>query len=341
MDNVSLLIKALKFFGKRVKSSIMDSLLNNPISLNDNCLEISNLKIYNREVISYFKNLPPEEQVHQAQKALEIGVIVLARVNATQATEFFNTRIAELLSNVKTYFGEFDITMKDLLSKNLDPAKADSFLARTQTVINSQVERVNTSLLDVIRDVRNILTNEAVKIQNSRESLDKKMDPTNTTGYLAAVIQKMNDFERQVSAQFSETDRASFVGKLRQAVSEHFGEDGKVLNLIDQKLIIDAEGKTPLGQIYTGLKGEIASLRDSVMKVVGQQELLDTTTKKGYPFEEQVFAELQKIAHPFGDVVEDTSLKVENISGSKKGDDVYKITDLKQGIVVDAKNYNK
>ncbi len=77
------------------------------------------------------------------------------------------------------------------------------------------------------------------------------------------------------------------------------------------------------------------------MKMAGQQELLDSTTKKGFPFEDKVFEKLQTIAHPFGDVVEDTSLKAEAISGSKKGDYVYHIAGTDATIVLDAKNYGR
>jgi len=77
------------------------------------------------------------------------------------------------------------------------------------------------------------------------------------------------------------------------------------------------------------------------MKMAGQQELIEQTTIKGFVFEDVVFERLQKIAHPYSDVIEDTTLKVEAVSGSKKGDYVYHISALKQAIVIDAKNYNK
>lgn len=319
----------------------MTSLLTPQITIGDDHLEIRDLKITNSDVVSYFKNSKPSDYLEELQKALEIGILVLSRVNTVQTVDFFNVKISELLNNVQTHFAHLDGLVRELLIQSLDPSKNDSFLARTQNVITTQVERVNVSLLDVVRDARNLLIAEAEKIQNGRESLDKKMDPSNSSGYLASLIQRMNDFERKLNTQFSDTDSASFVGKLKQIVAEHFGAEGKVLQLIDKKLMLDPEGKTPLSQIYFGLKGEIASLRDLTMKLAGQQELLNATTQKGYPFEDKVFDSLQKIAHPFGDVVEDTSLKVEAISGSKKGDYVYKILDTKQSVVLDAKNYNK
>lgn len=299
-----------------------------------------NFEIENAEIVNFFKNLDSGERIHQARKALEIGVITLSRVNASQNTDFLNGKMNELMLNVQTQFLKFDQLIKDLLTQNLDPSKNDSFLGKTQTTINYQVEKINLSLSEVIRDARNILVNEAAKLQSGRENLDKKMDPSNNSGYLSVLIQKMDEFERSLKFQFSETDTSSFIGKLKQSLSTHFGNDGSILQLIDKKLVLDVEGKTPLSQVYFGLKNEIASLRDVIMKLSGQQDLIDSTSQKGFVFETEVFEELQRIAQPFADVVENTSLKVEAISGSKKGDFIYNLID-KKSIVIDAKNYNK
>lgn len=311
------------------------------IEIEDSVVRFNYLELNNIEVATFFKNLSSVERIQQAQKAIEIGVIALSRVNTSQTVDYFNTKIAELLTNVQSQFLKFDYLMKDLLVQNLDPSKSDSFLGKTQLVIGSQLEKVNLSLSEVIKDARNLIINEASKIQIGRENLDKKMDPSNNLGYLSAVIQKMDEFEKSLKSQFSESDTASFIGKLKQIIATHFGDNGSVLQLIDKKLVIDVEGKTPLSQVYFGLKSEIASLRDAMMKLSGQQELIESTSQKGFTFEKEVFEELQRIAQPFSDVTEDTSLRVEAITGSKKGDFVYSIIDTKKSIVIDAKNYNR
>jgi hypothetical protein len=246
--------------------------------------------------------------------------------------------------NVQEHFHAFDSRMHDILNKNLNPSDSGSFLGQAHVLINAEAERVNASLTQALHNTKEVISQEATKIQDGRERLDRKMDPANTYGYLAALIKKMEEFDVHLSHQFSETDRASFVGKLQTMVDQHFGADGQVLDLIQQQLMVDPNSSnttTPLNQIYHGLKQEIASLRDSVMKMVGQQEMLEQTSKKGFPFEDLVYEELQRIARPFGEIVEDTSLKVEAISGSKKGDYVYHITNSDHTIVLDAKNYSK
>jgi len=311
------------------------------IQIIDNCLEISNLQLHNQEIINYLKNFEAEDQVAELIKIMEVGATVMSRVAASQEVDYVNAKVSETLNYVQEHFYKFDQQMRESLEAHLNPAKADSFLAQATGAINAQSEKVQAALSEVLRGAQDSISREAQKIEEGRSTLDRRMDPTNTTGYLSALVQKMDQFDASLTSQFNETDTASFVGKLKMMVDEHFGSDGKTLQLIEKLLWVDMDGNTPLGQVYVGLRGEIASLRDVVMKLIGQQEMLQSTTKKGFPFEAKVFERLQEIAKPHSDIVEDTSLKVVALSGSKKGDYVYYLAGTDISIVIDAKNYNK
>lgn len=309
------------------------------IQIVDNCLEISNLQLHNQEIISYLKNFEPEDQISELVKIMEVGATVMSRVAASQEVDYVNARVSETLNYVQERFHTFDQQMRESLEAHLNPVKAGSFLAQATGAINIQSEKVQAALAEVLRSAQDSISKEAQKIEEGRSALDRRMDPTNTAGYLSALIQRMDQFGGSLASQFNETDTASFVGKLKHMVDDHFGDDGKVLNLIDAKLQLD--GNTPLNQVYTGLRQEVTLLRDAIMKLIGQQEMLQSTTKKGFPFEAEVFEKLQEIAKPYSDVVEDTSLKVVALSGSKKGDYVYHLAGSDTSIVIDAKNYNK
>jgi hypothetical protein len=313
------------------------------IQICDDYLEICNLRLKHPEIIQYFKNLPPHQIDSEAAKAFEIGISVISRLQQSQNLDFIEARFCDIMCRVQEQFHGFDSQMKTILENNLNPSQAGSFLNQAHTLINAQADKVNASLTQALHDTKESISTEAQKIQTSREQLDRKMDPTNTLGYLATVTNKIEEFDKQLQAQFSSTDTTSFVGKLSTLVNHHFGENGQVLSLIEEKMAINYNDltKTPLGQVYNGLKQEISLLRDTVMKMAGQQELLESTTKKGFPFEDKVFEELQRISHPYGDVVEDTSLKVEVISGSKKGDYIYHVAGTDTTLVLDAKNYGR
>lgn len=309
------------------------------IHILDNCLEISNLQLQSSEAINYLKNFEGDEQIDELIKIIEVGAAVMARVNSSQEVDYVNAKINETLNSVQERFYQFEQQMRTSLDGHLNPTKTDSFLSQATTTINAQSEKVRDTLAEILRSTHDSLEKESQKIEEGRLHLDHSMDPNNSSGYLAALIKKMEQFDTQLAMQFNETDTASFVGKLRTVVQEHFGEDGKVIDLIDAKLQLD--GQTPLSQVYFGLREEMTSLRDAVMKLLGQQEMLQTTTKKGFPFEEEVYDKLQEIAKPFSDVVEDTSLKAVALTGSKKGDYVYYLAGTDTSVVIDAKNYNK
>lgn len=309
------------------------------ISVSPTNVVIDGYQVSSPDVVKYFEQLSPEQYASDLERILEIGCMVLSRVNAAQEIDYVEARLAETLNKVGDYFVQFEQQMKETLHTSLDPADDDSFLGQTRNAINNQAEKVEIRLAELLRNTQAQLLADANQIREEQKKLQHDFDPTNNLGHIAAVTKRIDAFENSLNAQFLETDSASFVGKLRSAVDHHFGDDGQVMELIDSKLQIG--DSTPLGKIYFSLRSEITGLRDAVMKLLGQQELVEQTTKKGYPFEDKVFERLQEIAKPFGDVVEDTSKKVEAISGSKKGDYVYTLAGSTTNIVLDAKNYNK
>ena len=309
------------------------------ISLDLDCLSIREFCTFNSEVVKYFKSVAPDSYISEIEKLLEIGAAVVSRVQATQEIDYVESRIKDTLALVQEQYHNLLRQLTSQLDSSLNPHQAGSFLHQTQKLIAEQTQYVNQGLSALLKNTQEQIEKSTAKLDAGRIELDRKFDPNNKVSYLASLIDQIDSFEEKLHHQFSETDTASFIGKLKSAISLHFGENGQVLNLIDSKLQLS--GQTPLNQIYLNLKGEITSLRDVVMKSIGQQELLETTTKKGFPFEEQVFTKLQEIARPFGDIVDDTSLKVVAITGSKKGDYVYSLVGSETKIVLDAKNYNK
>jgi len=301
-------------------------------------LEISSLLINSPDVTEYFSK--QDDLAKATIKALEVGCCVLNRVAASNDLDFVNKRIGEMLVGVDKHFQTFDVSMHAMLASGLDPEHRSSFLFKAQQLIQSQAERVQVGLNEVLKSTQDIVTRETNRLEQYQRQFDHKMNPVNSEGYTASLVRKIEDFDRMLLAQFSNTDRASFVGKLQTLVGEYFGKDGEVLALIDQKLSLD-DNKTPLAQVFNGLKAEVNSLRDTIMKYLGQQELIEQTSAKGFVFEEIVFDRLQEVARNNSDVAEDVSLKAESVSGSKKGDYLYWLGGSLDNIVLDAKNYKK
>jgi len=147
------------------------------LNLSDNYLDIFNLRLTHPEILAYFTSLEPSHYSSEAIKAFEIGVSVISRLQQSQNLDFIEARFGDIMCQVQNYFHNFDISMQTILDKNLNPAKAGSFLSQAHTLINAQADKVNAGLTQVLRDTRESISNEAGKIQTSREQLDRKNGP--------------------------------------------------------------------------------------------------------------------------------------------------------------------
>lgn len=323
---------------------------NSAVVVMDNHVEIRSLRLSSPDVLTFFKEIPDEERDQQAVRSIEIGSMVIARVTASNDMDFVKTRVVELLSAFETRLGSFGTTLDEIVRAKFDPDKADSFVAKANGILLIQMENVRRAAGELLqasenraagfyKDSESRITARLSEVDKKRETLDKLLDPKNREGYLGRVLGMIEEFGRSLDGQFSQTDSASFVGKLQACVAEYFGESGRLDAILTEKLAVDQEGKSPLGFLLATLKSEIGSLRDAVMKLQGEKELYDQTTGKGFDFEDQVFDDLQKIARPFGDSVADTSDEAALVSGSKKGDAVYTLAETGDTIVLDSKNY--
>lgn len=119
-------------------------------------------------------------------------------------------------------------------------------------------------------------------------------------------------------------------------IEETFGEDGKIIKDVFDP---NREG-TPL--YY--LKNEITQLMKEIKQELEgknkEEELLEKTTYKGYPFEDYCEGVLSNIIHAQtdGDELERTTDKPGNIKGSKKGDFVIRLGKIKSNIVIETKD---
>lgn len=299
------------------------------------------LEVTDEEILGYLRKFPTDQWTCEAIRAMQIGVAVLNKISINNDMHYLDSQISKTLNTVEREFQALTNQFQNQLLLALDPHREGSYLAVANQNIQQKTDGISASLNSVIRNTQEMLIQQLRLLENEYTKMDFKLNPTNEAGYLGAIHSQIVQFENTLAKQFNETDTASFVGKLKSCVGDYFGEDGNVLKLFESKLQMDLEGSTPLGQLFVGLKAEISSLRDTIVKIVAKQELIDQTTKKGLVFEEVVLQRLEEIARPLGDLVEDISLKSEAISNSKKGDFLYQYGDSGVRVVLDAKNYGK
>lgn len=299
------------------------------------------IEISDEEVVTYLKKFQPEQYQAEANRALQVGVAVLNKISLNNDLHYLDAQVARTMQVVEQQFQELTTSFQDNLLHALDPHQEGSYLSAANASIADRTGVMVDSVNAVIRTTQEMLQQQLRLLEEEYTKIDLKLNPANNNGYLGVIHNRISAFESNLNKQFNETDSASFVGKLRSCVNSYFGDNGEVLRILDSRLQLDLEGRTPLGQLFLGLKTEISLLRDSLVALLAKQELLNETTKKGFVFEDIVMEKLEEIAKPHADIVEDISLKVEAISNSKKGDFLYQFGSSGIRVVLDAKNYGK
>jgi hypothetical protein len=114
-----------------------------------------------------------------------------------------------------------------------------------------------------------------------------------------------------------------FDGKLSLLLKEYFGRGGKVESLFDPM-----NGDTPLAILRKEINEEIRKLREEIIKKDAKQEIINTTTLKGYEFEDICEEILGKItSNNMGDELERKTTETGEITGCLAGDFVISLRD--------------
>ncbi len=113
----------------------------------------------------------------------------------------------------------------------------------------------------------------------------------------------------KLAALFDEKNTDSITYQLRQLVQKELTAEGstflKALNPDDEN--------SPIGQLKRRLEEPIQSLRDAVVGKKAAEEVAETGTQKGGPYEDLVFEYIDRIAGSFSDSAEDVSNQ--NVAG--------------------------
>lgn len=291
-----------------------------PITKNENGhLVVNNLVATSNEITQYFADISPLQLENEVLRILDLGCAVIQRVENSNEIDYIERRAKDLIHEIDDRFSRLENSFTSLFTSQMDPNQENSFMERGTRLIR-----------EVVGETKRDLRSEYERLENRTRSLSESLNPSNRSGYLGRVVELVEQFGDEIENQFRETDRSSFVGKLRTMVDEYFGDESLVLDSIHQRV----------EEIHKEIREDMLSMRDAVMRVYGQSELVERSTAKGFAFEDQVKSRLEDIARPYSDIVEDLTITPE-VSGSKKGDYLYRATALTESIVIDAKNHGK
>ena len=238
------------------------------IRLLDSGVFIENLEVPVKEVSEFFRTVPDSERVFVMIKAIEIGTFCLERGRTAQDTEFVKRQISGLLSSVEN--------------------AVTSIPGKTETAL---ISRLGTDDGQALAPVRQILSQVSeittARINEVKTLLTQDLDPTKTTSTIGSALQKLRDLldpQRNDSVQ----------GTIQTAVKNVSGRDGDLAATV----------KATVEDALQGMRGDLSKLSSAVLGQEMVEEALQSTTKKGQPYEEEVSSVLQAWAKNIGALVQ-------------------------------------
>jgi hypothetical protein len=154
-----------------------------------------------------------------------------------------------------------------------------------------------------------------------------------TLGQLeAAVMRAAKGLEAGIDLGRSDSHSTVFLAELKSLL----GPEGRLL--VGLRAALDPLGDSPLAVAFSGVRSELARLRDDIVRNQGRDEEAARGTAKGVDFEDRLDVTLRQIARGLGVVVEYTGRSAGNLSSlAVVGDYLLLLPDGRK-IAVEVKN---
>lgn len=231
-------------------------------------------------------------------------------MSSKMATTVIGQKGEVIVEKEKLIVKKFETTEKDIVNYFQDMKDPETRIERFENALKVGVVAVKTIGL----------TERINYIEKAFQSLNH-----NFTDTLGNTIEEMNKKYEEV---FGEK------GKFDEIITQHFGEDGKII----KELFDPNKEGTPLYNLYNQIKNEIFQLGQQMGIKKEKEELRKSTTLKGKDFEELCENLIGEVAHHYGDVLDDTRDTVGKLIDCRKGDYVITLAQNGNKIVFEVKD---
>jgi hypothetical protein len=220
-----------------------------------------------RGAADYLGRHDPAEHAGIVERALEIGVFCLERTSTAQDVEFVRRQFDGLLSSVSAALGALPKTVEEAL------------IARVGTN-DGQV------LAPVVRVVDASVKSAERGIEETRKLL-QQVDPARSDGVLGQALQRVKDL-------LDPKRKDSVPGQIEEMVKSLSDADGafstRVTAIVDEAL--------------RPLKTDVRNLADRLLAEESAAAVINRTTEKGLPYEEEIVDRLRPFARSVGAAIE-------------------------------------
>jgi len=220
-------------------------------------IRIRDLVVRGKDVADFLRSTHAEQRESTLVQAIEVGVFCLERARNTQDIEFVRRQIEQLVNQVERAVSEI-------------PRKTQAALVEKLGTGNGQV------LAPVANMVKEASQAASAKLSDVRSLLVQDLDPSKETTTLGRALRRLRDL---LDPQRSDSVQAS----VEKAVKSITSENGLLAGVV----------KSVVGEAIKPLEAEVKDLAKEVRGQEAAAEAVEQTTQKGFPYEEQVVAELQ------------------------------------------------
>jgi len=236
----------------------------NVIDVMDGGVHVRSLLIPRSDVASYLRAICEEDRVVAFIHAVEVGVFCLERSRAGADMAFVRREIDALLDRVQQVVGAVPGAVETRLVEKIGTADGQ-VLAPVQTLVRGVSEVADRRVAEI------------------KELFTREMDPGKESSTLGAALKALRDL---LDPSRKDSIQTRFEGALQNVAAR----DGTLASAI-RDVVSDA---------VKPLKEEIDSLSQQIQRQQVEASVIERTTEKGAPFEEEIVARLQPWARVVG-----------------------------------------
>jgi hypothetical protein len=276
------------------------------VTINETSVTINGLTVDNPDFLGLLAAEPEDSREGIVLDVIAVGSAAMQRVRTTIDVGFVENRFRTLSLVFERTLTQLEKRAVDVVSQRFSPTENGSYTKQIGELIGDAKRDVQAWNKDLETNARALL------------DPDKK---TSGVGKLGELIEQAGLRFQQM---FDPDLRTSYAYQLNEQLAHIFGTNGHAGVL--------------QGALQEALKPIFAELGDLKEKVEGKkaaEQVIESSTLKGKPFEDSVHSELSRLAQPHGD---DVLMVATGNNGSRAGDFLVSFAGLGKRAVVEARN---
>ena len=286
-----------------------------PVNVTSTKLTINKLECTDPEVVTFFNEIGKDSLEASICHALSLGVVGLRAMGVAAHVEVVEREFSKMMTNFSGALTEMERQLLERVDVTFDPDQANSVSAR-----------LGSTVADAYQGTSRVL--EEAKSQLEKLVSDS-FNPDLATSSVFKIAKLVNETKAELERAFDPAYEGSYLSKLAATVDEYFGEDGVVAD------VVEAQVQPVKDELMAALK----ELRDLVVGQAASAEARRMSSQSGADFEDEIEAELRRLAKAFGDTVERVGNEAGDSGRSKKGDFVVQLAEGPR-FTIEAKDYS-